>query len=372
MLWEHYNIGRGMRGIICMLVLLIAVGCHRDHPKPSQTVYPVDIGKAVERDVPIYIEAIGNVYSPQLVQIRPQVGGIIQEAYFKQGDYVKKGEPLYRIDPRPYQAALDKAKATLLKDQATVEYNEVRVKRYAELVKQDFISKLNYDQYKSELDTSKGQVLSDQADIVTAELNLEWCTPIAPITGKISLYNIYVGNLVIANDSSALTNIRQISPVDIRFTINQTDFIEVQTAKKKGQLKFEVLLPQDTQNPREGELYFTDNTLDLTTGTILLIGTVPNDDEFLWPGEFVRIRLQLRTHPKAVLVPEESVRMGQQGPFVYLYNPENSTVDYRLVKKGQKYGQLVMIEEGVAAGDSVVTLGQINLRPGAKVRIVTD
>lgn len=352
-----------------LFACLFLTGC-KELPKSETPLLPVKIGDVEQRDVPIVIEAIGNVYSLQTVLIRPQVGGIIKEAYVKQGQYVKKGDPLYLIDPRPYQAALDRAKANLIKNKALLEYAKIAVNRYTKLAEQDFVSKLNYEQYQTNVQTAEGQVLSDEADVATAELNVEWCTPTSPIDGKISQYNIDPGNLVTANDANALTNIRQITPADIRFSISQNYFVQVQKSAAEGTLKFSVVLPQQPKQPREGSLYFIDNHVDTTTGTILLRGTAPNDDEFLWPGEFVQVLLQLRVKSNALLAPEDAVHVGQNGPFVYVYQPETSTVDYRLITKGEKINGFVVIEKGVKPGEKVVTAGQINLKPGSKVSVV--
>lgn len=354
--------------IIIVLAIFLS-GCSKNKPPHPEPSFPVQIGDVLQKDVPIFIEAIGNVYSLQSVQIRPQVGGIIEEAYVKQGAYVKKGDPLYKIDPRPYQAALDRARGILIKDMAAQSFAKIRVDRYADLVKQDYFAKINYDQYKTDLDAAKGLVLSDKADVATAELNLEWCIPKSPIDGKISQYNIDPGNLVTANNAEALTSIQQITPADIRFNISQKDFVEVQKALKAGLLKFEVILPQNVDNPREGSIYFIDNHVDLTTGTILVKGTVPNDDEAFWPGEFVRVRLQLRMQPQGILVPEQAVQVGQKGPFIYVYDPKTSRVEYRLIDKGEKWNQWVLVNKGINPGEKVILKGQINLRPGSKVYI---
>lgn len=352
------------------LVFLFLGACSSQEKKKQEKIVSVMIEKAIEKDVPIYLEKIGNVYSLRTVQIRPQVSGIVTEAYVKQGQYVKVGDPLYQIDPRPYQAALDKAKAALLKDTASLNIAEIVVERNKNLVEKDFVSKLNFDTYKSNVNSAEGQVQSDQADIDVAQINLEWTMPTSPIDGKISQYNIDPGNLVVANDVNALTDIRQITPADIRFNITQADFIGVQKAMRDKTLKFEVILPQEKDQPREGTIYFVDNHVDPTTGTILLKGTVPNEDEFLWPGEFIRVRLQLRMHPKAVLVPELALAMGQDGPYVYVYHPDTSTVEYRKVVKGITTNGMVLIESGVNADEEVVIKGQINLLPGSKVKVI--
>lgn len=357
-------------GIGFLLMILCLTGCSKKEQPEKK--YPVTVADVVEQDVPIYIESIGNVYSLQTVEIRPQVGGIIVEANVKQGQYVKQGQQLYKIDPRPYQAAYEQAKGTLLKDMAALELAEITAKRYKTLAEKDFISKLNYEQYQINVKTAQGQVLNDQAALELAKINLDWTTVLAPIDGKISQYNIDPGNLVVANDANALTDLRSITPADIRFYVNQKDYIAVQQAMKAGQLKFEVYMPQLPNNVRQGKIYFFDNHLDLNTGTILIKGTVPNEDEFFWPGEFVRVRLQLRVQQDGLLVPEEAVQYGQDGSFVYIYKPETSTVEYRPVVKGEKVGKMFLIEKGLKLGDKVVTKGQVNLRQNSKVYLVEN
>lgn len=356
--------------LIIFVLLLVLGGCAKK--ETPEIKYPITIGQVVQRDVPIFIESIGNVFSLYTVEIRPQVGGIVLEANVKQGQYVKKGDQLYKIDPRPFQASLDQAKGTLLKDVAALELAEITAKRYGILAEKDFISKLNFEQYQSNVKAAQGQVLNDQALVELAQINLGWTTVLAPIDGKISQFNIDPGNLVVANDANALTDLRSVTPADIRFNINQTDFLAVQKAIMERQLKFEVYMPQAPDKIREGHIYFYDNHLDLNTGTILIKGIVPNEDEYFWPGEFVRIRLQLYVQPQALLVPEEAVQVGQDGPFVFVFQPETSTVDYRPVVRGEKIGKMFLIEKGVTAGEQVVTRGQVNLRPHAKVYLAEE
>lgn len=353
------------------IMMLFLAACSKNKPK-QERVYPIAVAEVSQQDVPIYIKVIGNVYSLRIVEIRPQVGGVLEEAYVAEGQYVKKGDPLYKIDPRQYQAAVDKAKATLLKDQATLNFSEKQVERNKELTEQDYVSKLTYEQYLSQMAFNKAVILSDQADLDFANLQLEWCVPTSPITGKISAYNIDPGNLVTANDPNALTTIRQMTPADIHFNITQKEFTRVQEALKRGRLKFEAILPQDPLHPREGSIYFVDNHIDLTTGTILLKGTVDNEDEKFWPGEFVNVWLHLKTEEHALLVPEEAVNIGHDGSYVYIYVPESSTAEYRLVTRGEKVDHQIVIEKGVKLGEKVIIRGQHNLLPGAKVYISND
>lgn len=355
---------------LIVLPFFIFSGCQKEI-KQEKKIYPVMVGETIQKDVPIYIEAIGNVYSLATIDVRPQVSGVILESYVKQGQYVKKGDKLYQIDPRPFQASLDKAKAQLIKDQATLKINEETVERNKPIVKKDYLSKLTFDQYVSNVELIKGQILSDQADIDLAQLNLEWTSPISPIDGKISQFTIYPGNLVIAYDTNSFTTIQQIDPAEIRFTITQEDFIRVQKAMKEGVLRFEVYLPQAPDAPKEGNIYFIDNHIDLSTGTILLKGTIPNADEFLWPGEYITCRLQLRVHQNALLVPEEAVKISETGPFVFIYHPDTSTVEYRNVVKGEKIDHDILIEKGINIGDKVVVKGQSNLHSNDKVKLIS-
>lgn len=350
------------------LVLMVAVlgGCSQKKAPPPPS-YPITITEAIEKSTPIYVEAIGNVYSLQTIAVRPQVSGIIEKAHVKQGQYVKKGDVLYTIDPRPYQAVLDQAKANLSKDEAALKLAKITVERYKDLVSKDYVSKLNFETYQTNVSLDEAQIEVDKALVDQAQINLDYTTITTPIDGKISQYNIDPGNLVVANDPNTLTTIREITPADIRFNITQQDFVSVQKAMHDKVLKFEVILPQDKEHPREGKIYFVDNNIDLTTGTILLRGTVENTDEFLWPGEFVRVRLQLKVYPDAILVPEEAVQIGQKGTFVYIYHPENSTVEYRPVVRGARHEKRVILEQGVKVGEKVVVTGQVNLRPDAKV-----
>lgn len=351
------------------LLIILFSNCSKSHPPSQKRIFPVIIADVEQRDIPIFVNIIGNVHSLQVVQIRPQVGGIVKEAYVTQGQYVKKGDPLFKIDPRLYQANLEKAKAALMKDQAALNLAEITVARNASLVQKDYVSKLTNEQYITNVSSAKGQILNDQADIALAELNLEWTTPKSPIDGKISQFNVDPGNVVVANDPNAITDIRQITPADIRFFIPQKYFLEAQKAFQKGTLKFEATLPQVPDKPREGEIYFLDNHIDLTTGTILVKGTVPNEDEFFWPGEFIDVKLIMRTQAKALLVPEEAISYGLKGPFVYVYDVKTKTVEYRDVVKGEKIDKLIQIEKGIHLGEKVVIRGQINLRPGVEVSV---
>lgn len=352
-----------------LLFGLFFTACTTSYPPTKKEPQPVVVADVIQKDVPLYIDTIGNVHSYQIVQIRPQVTGIIEKAYVKEGQTIKVGDPLYQIDPRPYQAALQKAKAALIKDEATLKFNQEKVERYKDVVQKDFLSVLEYHQFVSLVETTQGQIISDKADIALAELNLEWTTPKSPIDGKISLFNIDPGNLVLANDPNAIANIRTIHPANIRFYLSQKEFFSVQVLPENP-TQFEVFLPQDPTNPRKGKITFIDNHINPNNGTILFEGLVPNEDEIFWPGEYVKVRLLLREIPNAILVPEEAIKIGQNGPYVFVYNSKDSTVDLRPIIKGNQIDQMVIIEKGLSFGEKVVTKGQINLHPRDSVYLI--
>lgn len=362
---------RLLRIVFFLFFGTITLNCSRKEPeKPVEPTFAVEVAEAhLEKDIPIYFDVIGSMVSQQIVNVRPQVGGIIQEAYVQEGAYVKKGDPLYLIDPRPYEAQLAKAKATLVRDKAALAFAKIRIERYAELVEKEYFSKLNYEQYKTDAEGIEGQLLSDEAEIALAELNLEWCRPVSPMDGKISFFILDPGNLVAANDPTALTTIRQISPIDVDININQTIFTKIQKSLLKNPLKFQVFLPQESEEKREGEIYFINNQVDPATGTILLKGLIANEDELFWPGEFVRVRLQLSVRKEAILVPSEAVQMGVKGASIYVYDPETSQVESREVIKGPVIDDKVIIESGLNAKEFVVVKGQMNLRSGSRVFI---
>lgn len=352
-----------------LLFLLLLTACSTGEPIHEEHSLPIEIGETTQGNVPIYIEAIGNVYSLKTVDVRPQVGGIITDVYVKQGQSVEEGQLLYTIDPRPFQATLDQAKATLAKDEAALKLAEITVERYADLVEKNYVSQLSFEQYKSQVEINQAQIFIDQALVDQAEINLGFASIHSPMDGLVGQYHIDVGNVVMANDSKALIRILQVSPADIRFAITQSEFVQVRRAQREGSFKFEAYLPDYPDEARSGTIYFFDNHIDTNTGTILLKGAIPNDDSFFWPGEFVNVRLQLRVEKDAILIPLEALQIGQDGQFVYIFDPGTSTVEYRSISTGPVYGDRVMIIKGVALGEKVVTNGQINLQPGAKVFI---
>lgn len=355
-----------------LLLLLFSCSSH-ENKVTTERVVPVTIETVQRKNVPVYLESIGVVTSPRIVAIRPQVGGKVLAAHVDPGDMVKEGDLLFTIDPRSYQAVLDKAKANLEKDKAHLEYAKKRVERYAELVKKEFVSKLLFDEYKKELAASEAQVLNDEAEVALASINLEHCRITSPLAGKISCIVVDPGNVVAANHQTPFTEIRQISPIYVDFTVPQKELQHMQRTKCREDLKIEVILPHENGDNEQndsylGHLIFIDNHVDRQTGTILLQGVVENEEHLLFPGEFVQVRMVLREKENALVVPETAIQFGQRGPFLYVVNEELRAVP-QWVALGEKVEDAYIVESGVEEGDKVVTCGHLNLAAGKKVSL---
>lgn len=359
------------RNLILILFACGLVSCSSQPPVvPAEKVLPVKIGHVEQHDVPIFIEAIGNVVAVKSVDIRPQVSGTLIEVRFTGGEDVEVGDILYRIDPLPYQLALEKAEATLLKDEAALEYAHHKVKRYLALVKSDFVSKLSIEEYSRDVKALEAQILLDKAEIGIAHNNLNYCTIVSPLKGRVNLSKVDVGNIVSPADQNPLTTILQISPIYVYFAIAQREFEEFQKLLTQGLQEFQVILP-GSQQTFVGEVQAINNQVNLNTGTIQIKGIVANQEKILWPGEFVKVRVFIHMQEKALLVPASAVQIGQQGPFVYVLKPDQ-TVELFKVKTGEHLQGQILIEEGLQPDMTVITDGQINLKPGDKVTVINN
>lgn len=357
--------------ILCSLIL---IGCSKKEEIGEghfERPLPVVVGEVISKDVPIYIETIGNVEAYKSVSVRPRVGGAVMEVAIDGGDSVKEGDLLYRIDPVPYEILLEKAEANLLKDQAELEYAKTKLERYSGLVQKEYIAKLNIEEYKKNVSSEEAQIKMDQATVKDAKINLGYCTVLSPLNGKVGLTKVDPGNIVQANDPNALITILQVMPIYVNFSLTQKDFQELQEVLQTGKRKFTVVLPFGCEKEFEGELDAFDNRVSSETATIQLKGTVANEKECLWPGEFVKVKLFVKMKNQASVIPLEAVQKGQKGTFVYVLKPD-MTVEPALIKTGEVIDHFIVVDEGLKPGMKVITDGQLNLRPGVKVLISTD
>lgn len=334
---------------------------------PPAEVVPVTTARALAKTVPIVVTAIGNVEAYSMVEVRPQVAGRIDEVLFSEGQNVTKGDLLFRLDRRPFQAEVSQLEANLTRDRAQLRNARAQAERYAELFKEGIVSKEQYDSFRTNADALAAAVEADRAAIEKAKVDLSYCEIFAPISGRTGSLLVDSGNVVKANDSM-LVVINQVHPVYVTFAVPEKRLDEIRKLRAKGPLRVSAAVPDDEGTPAEGTLSFVDNTVDNTTGTIQLKATFGNADNRLWPGQFVNVTLRLRERPDAVVVPSQALQIGQDGQYVFVVN-SNLVADARPVVSGAEVGGDIVIEQGIQAGDQVVTSGQLRLTPGAKVQI---
>src|SRR5215475_14636313 len=312
---------------------------------------PATVAKVVTKDVPLYLDEIGTCAAYETVQVQAQVSGVIIGRHFQDGSDVKKGDSLFTIDPRPFQAVLDQAKAQAALDQVTL-------KRQEDLRARKVISQQDYD-------TAVANAQKSQAATEAAQVNLDWCYIKSPINGRIGLRNVDVGNLV-GPTTGSLVTIQGLDPIYTDFTVAQNDLPLVRKYLGGPNVKVETYLPDGSITPRMGDLYFIDKAVQPGSGTVKVRGITPNPDRALWPSQFVLVRFILDTLKNATLVPTQAVQISQAGPFVFVVKSDN-TVDLRPVKPGQRQEGDLTVVEGVKPGETVVVTGQLALSPGAKV-----
>jgi multidrug efflux system membrane fusion protein len=319
---------------------------------PQAPVRPVAVAKVVTKDVPLYLDEIGTCAAYETVLVQAQVSGVIITRNFQDGSDVKKGDLLFTIDPRPFQAALDQAKAQ-------AELDQVTLKRQEDLRARKVISQQDYD-------TAVANAQKSQAATEASQVNLDWCYIKSPINGRVGLRNVDVGNLV-GPSTTPLVTILGLDPIYTDFTVAENDLPLVRKYLGGPNIKVQTYLQDGSIVPRTGDLYFIDNAVQPGSGTVKARGVTPNPDRALWPSEFVRVRFILDTLKNATLVPAQAVQVSQSGPFVFVVKPDN-TVDLRPVKPGQRQeGDLTVVESGVKPDETVVVTGQLALAPGAKV-----
>src|SRR5215813_4087929 len=349
-------------------VLALLAGCEKKAPASfERPPAPVTVATAVTQDVPNYIDAIGKFVAREVVSIQPQVSGRITQIHFADGADVKVGQVLFTIDPRPYQAQVNMAEANLGQAKAALELAKINFDRVVSVTDQRAVSRQDYDAKKNAVDVAEAQVKQNEAAVQTARLNLDYCTIRSPINGRAGQRLVDLGNVVTANSGSLLV-IQRLDPIYADFTITESNLTAVQRNMASGTLKVEVRLPNEPDKPRSGALTFLDNSVHESTGTVKLRATLPNGDRRFWPGRFANVRLILGVHRQAVLIPADAPQMSAKGTFVYIVKAD-STAELRPVKVGQRQDELVVIEEGVKAGEHVVRGGQLGVTPGGKVTI---
>ena len=356
---------------------------------------PVEVAPVVQKTVPVQLRIIGNVQAYSTVTLKSRVPGQIMRAYFTEGQDVTKGELLFMIDPRPFEAVLKQTEANLERDLAhvkQVESNLVRdmaqeknaradADRYQMLFEKGVVARQQYDKFRTDWEAlvatveadraakanAEATVLADRAALENAKLQLSYCSIHSPMEGRTGSLIVQEGNIIKENDAN-LVVINQINPIWVSFSVPEQYLGDMKKYMRAGTLKVEAIVPNNEGAPHQGFISFVDNAVDTGTGTIKLKGTFTNKDRRLWPGQFVNVVLTLTTEPNVIVVPSEAIQTGQEGQYVFVVK-QDLTVESRPVVAGRTVNGETVVQKGLRADDKVVTDGQLRLYPGAKVEI---
>jgi membrane fusion protein, multidrug efflux system len=337
-------------------------------PTAARPAVPVTVAEASVRDVPIYLGALGTVQALNTVAIRAQVTGQIVSVNFLQGQQVRQGDVLARIDPAPLKAALDQAIAKKSQDEAQLVDNEKDLARFKTLAQKNYETQQNVDLQQAKVDTTKATIDADQAAIEAAQVQLDYATITAPIDGVVGFRQIDVGNIIHTTDTNPLTVLTQIKPATVIFTLPQSDLGPVREAMLRGDVQVLAYDQDDKKQLATGKLLLINNQIDQTTSTIQLKAEFPNEDERLWPGEFVHIRLLASTQKDAVTIPALALQRGPDGYYVWVVKPDD-TVEQRPIEAKTASDDIVIATKGLNAGEAVVVEGQSRLDAGTHVAI---
>jgi multidrug efflux system membrane fusion protein len=383
--------------ISVMMGFFLLSSCSGKKEKP-EGAWPVEVAVVVRKTIPVQLRTVGNVQAYSTVSVKSRIAGQLMRVYFKEGQDVTKGELLFTIDPRPFEAALKQAEANLERDMAQVKQTEanigrdmaqaknaqVEANRYKLLFEKGVVAKEQYDNFRTNAEAFEATVRADRAAKANAEaaltadraaveeakLQLSYCSILSPIHGRTGSLIVQEGNMIKDNDA-ILVVINEITPIYVAFSVPEQYFAEIKKYMAIERLKVEAVIPNEEARPQEGFVSFIDNAVDPTTGTIRLKGTFTNKERSLWPGQFVRVILTLTEESNAMVVSSQAIQTGQEGPYVFVVKPD-FTVESRLVVLGRTLNNETVIQKGINPGETVVTDGQLRLYPGAKVEVRTS
>jgi multidrug efflux system membrane fusion protein len=360
-----------------LIAVAVALGLHfindsgarEKRPARGPLPIPVAVAAAAQQSVPVRLQAIGNVEPYSTVALKARVDGQIIDVNFTEGQEVKKGEVLFRIDARPFRAALRQAQANALRDAAARDQARSQERRYQELLDKNFVSKEAYAQIRTNAQVAEANARASQAALENSQLSLAYCTIAAPIDGYTGKALLQVGNLVKANDVGSLVVINQVKPVYVSFAVPEQQLPTVRKYLALGPLAVQAIGGGDAVLAR-GELIFVDNAVDPSTGTIRMRAQFDNRDASLWPGQFVNVSVKLYDQEDAILIPARAVQTGPQGSYVYVVRAD-MTAELRRITVERGEGERAVIK-GLAGGERVVTRGALRLAPGARIEIRAD
>jgi membrane fusion protein, multidrug efflux system len=368
---------RGLAWLLGLAAILVAIVFVVDQ-KPAEDSgnapakhqappVPVTVAEVSKHDVPIYLDGLGTVQASNTVAVHSQVDGKLQSVNFVEGQRVRAGNVLAVVDPRPFQAALDQAKAKKAQDEAQLVSDAKDLARFQDLMKKGAGTAQAVDQQQAKVDALKATIASDQAGIENAETQLSYATITAPIDGRVGFRLVDAGNIVHAGDQTPITVLTGLTPTMVIFTLPQRNLPAVQDAMAKGEVQVAALDQDNTHELGQGKLLLIDNQIDQTTSTIRLKASFPNKDERLWPGEFVHARVLIETLKDAVTIPSAAVQRNSQGLLTWVIKPDN-TAENRPITGGPSLNDMTGVKSGLKPGEQVVVSGQFRLRPGVKVQ----
>jgi multidrug efflux system membrane fusion protein len=363
------RIGGGILGLLFLAIF--SSGCSNEKSnKPVSPPIPITVGTVSQKTVPVELRVVGNVQAFSTVTIKSKVGGELTRVHFTEGHDVRKGDLLFTIDPRPYEAALKQAEANLQKDLAQTKHAQEDARRYEFLIQKGVVARQQYDKFRTEAEALEAAVLADRAAVENAKIQLGYCSIHSPIDGRTGSLMVKQGNIIKADDVNLIV-IHQIVPIDVAFSVPEQNLQEIKKYMALGKLQVDALVPSNNERPEQGTVTFVDNAVDTSTGTIRLKGTFANRERKLWPGQFVNVVLTLTREPNAIVVPSQAIQTGQQGQYVYVVK-QDLTVESRPVVVGRFVSNETVVQKGLLAGEKVVTDGQLRLYPGARVEIKTS
>ena len=361
--------------LFALAVLVLGAGYVVWRARPAAVGRPigpplvsVKAAVAERKNVPVYVRGLGTVQAFNTVRVSTRVDGQITKVFFTEGQEVKAGDPLFEIDPRPFQAALDRAAAAKERDVAQLKGAQLDLERYGKLVPSGWQSRQSYEDQQATVGQLQGAIKADQAQIDTAKLNLEYATVVSPLDGRTGARLVDIGNFVQASQGTALVMITQIKPIFVNFTVPQDILDRVRQAQNSQPLKVFAYTNNDKTRLAEGTLSLINNQVDASTGMVVVKATFDNADERLWPGELVSARVIMATQENVITVPMDAVLEGSDGDYVYVIKPDK-TVEHRDVAVALSEEGLAVIERGLASGEAVVTEGQGRLSNEAKIKV---
>ena len=356
--------------LLFTIAVLLLSGCVRPTVSPSEPPpAPVTVARAQVKTVPVQLRAIGNVRVYATVSVRPRVSGEITEKHFNEGDFVNKGDKLFTIDPLPYKTALDQARAFEQRDRALLKGAEAALKRGVELSRPIALAAEELERLRTEVASARATLTASEAAVKTAELQYGFTTIFSPINGLTGKLLLTPGNIVTANEATPLVVINQIWPIAVSFAVPEHFLGDIKRERQRqgGTLPVEAHIRGDTDAPR-GELTFIDNAVDQLTGTVQLMANFKNEDQRLWPGEFVDVVMTLSERQNSLTIPTSAVQEGQMGSYVFVVKPD-STAEARPVQIAFTHQGESVIARGLAVGETVVTDGHLRVAPGGKVSV---